>query len=158
MKVLKTKKKMMWSFCGWTILALKDLRIKRVILETSCSASREVLLQPNRFPAFRSIIESIMLSLQYFESWSLEHVVPERNQVAGLIATSVTRDHRYQSYVARGGPFWLQSIINKEATGVWGFEYAPFPFVTSLCMQEYLLVSLFLLSFSVSNLFFLPIL
>ncbi|RID59055.1 hypothetical protein BRARA_F02304, partial [Brassica rapa] len=32
---------------NWTVLALKDLHIKRVILETSCSASREALLQPN---------------------------------------------------------------------------------------------------------------
>lgn len=31
------------------------------------------------------------------------------------IATSVTSDNRHQSYVASGGSFWLNNLLQKEA-------------------------------------------
>lgn len=39
----------------------------------------------------------------------------EGNNVARLIADSVTADQRLQSYVASGGPSWLQNLIEYEA-------------------------------------------
>ncbi|KAG5380443.1 hypothetical protein IGI04_028285 [Brassica rapa subsp. trilocularis] len=37
----------------------------------------------------------------------------DRNRVASLIA--ITRDHRYQSYVATGGHSWLKGLLDQEA-------------------------------------------
>lgn len=39
-----------------------------------------------------------------------------RNLAALSIATSVTSDHRSQSYVASGGPLWLNNLLFKEAS------------------------------------------
>ncbi|KAF3602641.1 hypothetical protein F2Q69_00036665 [Brassica cretica] len=43
-----------------------------------------------------------------FSLWKLDHVGEGRTEVAQLIATSVTKEHRFQSYVATSGPRWLQ--------------------------------------------------
>ncbi|KAF3585316.1 hypothetical protein F2Q69_00028927 [Brassica cretica] len=37
------------------------------------------------------------------------------NSWAVEIATSVTKDRRLQSYVAKGGPLWLSSLLLSEA-------------------------------------------
>lgn len=79
------------------------------------SEAREALLHPEKYPHLRGLVHPIINALQYFQEWSLEHVAPERNRVAQVIATSVTRDHRYQSYVATGGPRWLNDCIRREA-------------------------------------------
>ncbi|KAF3579410.1 hypothetical protein DY000_02030432 [Brassica cretica] len=39
-------------------------------------------------------------------------------RAASAIATSVTRDRRYQSYIARGDPGWFRRILEEEAAGV----------------------------------------
>ncbi|KAG2310142.1 hypothetical protein Bca52824_021699 [Brassica carinata] len=45
----------------------------------------------------------------------IAYVSSSCNLIANLIAVSVTRDHRYQSYVARNGPAWLATQIGQEA-------------------------------------------
>lgn len=62
------------------------------------------------------MIESIFYLLQYCEEWSLEHMVNECNQIAQLIAVIVTRDHRYQSYVAARNPVLLDTNIRDKAS------------------------------------------
>ncbi|CAA7028425.1 unnamed protein product [Microthlaspi erraticum] len=37
-------------------------------------------------------------------SWSMDYAVPNSNLVANAIVVSVTRDHRYGSYVGNQGP------------------------------------------------------
>ncbi|KAG2288799.1 hypothetical protein Bca4012_030291 [Brassica carinata] len=44
-------------------------------------------------------------------SWSF-------GRAASAIATSVTRDRRYQSYIARGDPGWFRRILEEEAAGL----------------------------------------
>ncbi|KAF2542678.1 hypothetical protein F2Q68_00029419 [Brassica cretica] len=39
----------------------------------------------------------------------------EANRCADAIAISVTRDHRYASYIAKDGPFWLLPMIREDA-------------------------------------------
>lgn len=57
-----------------------------------------------------------MQILNTFDVWSLEYVVSERNKVDMLIAKSVTSGHRYLSYLATGGPQWLDITIREEAS------------------------------------------
>ncbi|CAH2061360.1 unnamed protein product [Thlaspi arvense] len=52
-----------------------------------------------------------------FEIWSLNYIPKEGNRAADAIALSVTRDHRYQSYISQSGPFWLNSLLIEEAKG-----------------------------------------
>lgn len=53
--------------------------------------------------------------LRHLQDWSFHHCVQERNIVAQEVAKSVTNDHRYHSYIAAGGPSWLQHSIEREA-------------------------------------------
>ncbi|KAH0852002.1 hypothetical protein HID58_090960, partial [Brassica napus] len=46
----------------------------------------------------------------------ISYVTSSCNLIANLIAVSVTRDQRYQSYVARNGPAWLATQIGQEAS------------------------------------------
>lgn len=62
------------------------------------------------------VIETAILnSLKGFADWRVEHVVPDNNKVASLIAASVSKEQRYQSYVASGGPSWLRAMLSHEA-------------------------------------------
>ena len=42
------------------------------------------------------------------------HIDPARNVVACAIANSVTQERRYNSYVSRGAPQWLQNVLVRE--------------------------------------------
>lgn len=103
---------------SWSLKALRDLHIRRVIIESSCAGAREALLHPELFPLLQPLLVEISQCLMYFDEWSLEYVVPERNKIASLIAQSVTSGHRYQSYLASGGPAWLENSIREEASFV----------------------------------------
>ncbi|KAG2314600.1 hypothetical protein Bca52824_017722 [Brassica carinata] len=74
----------------WAVEALHDLRVKRVIVEISSPTLEEAIFSPHRLPK-------------------------DVNIIATEIATSFTMGHRYQSYVAKGGPSWLSSHIRAQA-------------------------------------------
>ncbi|CAH2035056.1 unnamed protein product [Thlaspi arvense] len=99
----------------WAVQELSHLRQRRVIFEGSLPLAREALLHLEHFPLLHSNINLILSSLAPFEFWSLDHITEEANQAAVTITVRVTRDHRYQSYVAAQGPFWLHKTISLEA-------------------------------------------
>lgn len=47
--------------------------------------------------------------------WKIDYTPLASNQIASEIAIGVTRDHGYQSYIARNGPSWVQDRIITEA-------------------------------------------
>ncbi|KAF3603474.1 hypothetical protein F2Q69_00033979 [Brassica cretica] len=69
-----------------------------------------ILLDVPRPPRYRT--DEVDLSLTVSELIDTRY----GNRCAHEIALSVTRDHRYQSYIARGGPFWLRALTLEEAT------------------------------------------
>ncbi|CAG7894119.1 unnamed protein product [Brassica rapa] len=77
---------------GLAVNALHDLHFQRVIIEIS-----------------------ILRSLNSFAQCQLLDAPVEVNSMAVEIASSVTRDRRLQSYVAKGGPSWLSSFLLSEA-------------------------------------------
>ncbi|KAH0853586.1 hypothetical protein HID58_090643 [Brassica napus] len=60
-------------------------------------------------------ISRILRSLNSFAQCQLLDAPVEVNSMAVEIASSVTRDRRLQSYVAKGGPSWLSSFLLSEA-------------------------------------------
>ena len=72
-------------------------------------------MHPEKFHVFQTLISGISRMLHALFPWSLEHTPESRNPVAAEIAESVTRDSKFQSYVARSGPHWLPSFILQEA-------------------------------------------
>ncbi|KAL0801920.1 hypothetical protein Bca101_057096 [Brassica carinata] len=97
----------------WAIQELQSLCLDKIIFETSSYGLRDAFLYPSpHFP--RQMISDIMLSLNGFSYGKVEHTEPDGNRAVSLIASSVTTGHCYQSYVASGGPSWLQALLKQE--------------------------------------------
>nr|VDD45804.1 unnamed protein product [Brassica oleracea] len=92
----------------WSVESMASHHFHQVIFETSSLDLRMALLRPKLFPQFRHLISSIDLRVDFAKT--------SRNLAALSIATSVTSDHRSQSYVASGGPLWLNNLLFKEAS------------------------------------------
>lgn len=91
-------------------------RKPRVIMEVSSIRLHDMLFSPRiRYQQSPWALE-IHKVLRSFEVGSFNLVANAANTLATDIATSVTRDHRTQSYVAHKGPRWLETRIHQEAT------------------------------------------
>lgn len=75
----------------------------------------EAILNPTLAPLFCQIINSIKEALQSFMEWRLASIPPSSNRAATEIALTVTKDHWYQSYIARDGPFWLSDLLSESS-------------------------------------------
>ena len=89
----------------WTLESLKSLKIKKVVFAGEEKYLMDAMLRPAAWPSFKAQSESLLLALAHIPSWRFH--VEERcaNKGAFLIARSVTREDRRQSYVAAGYPF-----------------------------------------------------
>lgn len=118
----------------WAVDSMRSLRQKNIIFEADFEQAREVLIWPEHFHWMGNLSTSIFGLLSSMESWCFAHVKSSRNRPATLIAASVTKDDQRQSYVARGGPFWLHSVLSEEKRRVNqnGAVWSPFlhPLVT----------------------------
>ncbi|KAF3501513.1 hypothetical protein F2Q69_00039526 [Brassica cretica] len=88
---------------------------QRIIFESSCALARDTFLNPMEFSALLPLTNDIYRPLHTLNDWSFHHCVQGKNTIALDIAVSVISDHRYQSYIARGGPSWLIRRIESEA-------------------------------------------
>ncbi|XP_048611532.1 uncharacterized protein LOC125585866 [Brassica napus] len=102
----------------WAVEALLDLRVKRVCFEISSSETWKALTSPWLFPNLSLDISRILRLMHNFDLCQIMVVSDQTNFVATEIASSVTKDGRYQSYIATGGPRWLSSNIRSEAAGI----------------------------------------
>lgn len=101
----------------WSLKAAHDLKVKKISLEISSPILWEALSIPDRFPNLGFEISKSLRLMHDFDQCQLSLVPSVVNIIAEDIAVSVTRDHRYQSYIATGGPSWLSSMINLQAAG-----------------------------------------
>ncbi|RID41078.1 hypothetical protein BRARA_J01065 [Brassica rapa] len=98
----------------WAVEAMDSLKQKKVIFEASSVEVRQTLLEPNGFCRLLPLSQRILTLLHHFEEWSIFHVSGPKNRVATAIAESVVSGARTQSYVASGGPRWLDQMIQQE--------------------------------------------
>lgn len=103
------------STLKWSVEALHDLRVKKVCLELSSQDTWNAINSPSLFPSLAVDISRILRSLHNFDQCQMLLIPAEANSIAEMIALSVTKDRRYQSYIAQGGPHWLSSTIRSEA-------------------------------------------
>ncbi|KAF3502360.1 hypothetical protein F2Q69_00040656 [Brassica cretica] len=87
-----------------------------VILESHYQLVREAMLFPQRYVLVHGLVDSIHMMLTDLDGWQCVHVMEERNKPASEIAQSVINENRLSSYIARGGPRWLQLRLCAEAT------------------------------------------
>ncbi|XP_009139680.2 uncharacterized protein LOC103863679 [Brassica rapa] len=100
---------------SWAIDCLSDLRFGKVVFESSSYLAGEAILRPEMFLGFQDLLAHIRDKLSGFRLWNISYAQLQGNRCAHEIALSVTRDQQYQSYIARGGPFWLRSLIKEDA-------------------------------------------
>lgn len=86
---------------SWAIDCLSDLRFGKVVFESSSYLAGEAILRPEMFLGFQDLLAHIRDKLSGFRLWNISYAQFQGNRCAHEIALSVTRDHRYQSYIAR---------------------------------------------------------
>ena len=72
--------------------------------------------KPKAWPAFRAYGEELRDVLNKVTDWKVSSVKRVANKDAFMIVRSVTKERRYQSYVAQDSPSWLRSLLGKEDT------------------------------------------
>lgn len=98
----------------WSVESLVSLRVEKIIIDTSSGALHSSLSQTNLPPLESELVAKIFSCLSSLKEWKIELTSVGCNKAATSIADSVTRDRRYQSYVASGGPTWLRSLLQLE--------------------------------------------
>lgn len=98
----------------WSMESIHSHRFKRVIFEFEDSVLVSATTRPIAWPSFGFQSNAILDSLRHFLEWKVLNVSRQANRGAFLIAQSVTRDLRTQSYVALGAPIWLKDLFVSE--------------------------------------------
>ena len=79
----------LWSLL-WSIESMRSLRLNKIIFESSSAILRDAFLNPSFDSPTWPMVLNILHTLDGFGEWRVEHVVPESNKVASMIASSVT--------------------------------------------------------------------
>ncbi|KAG7552930.1 Reverse transcriptase domain [Arabidopsis thaliana x Arabidopsis arenosa] len=98
----------------WTLQSLHELRFQGCELWSDCSAAILAVQNPNDWPKYRSQLLKITQVIQVMREVKFILSSPKANSLAREIACSVTRDGRLRSYLALGGPSWLQDRIERD--------------------------------------------
>ncbi|KAG7557206.1 hypothetical protein ISN44_As09g007260, partial [Arabidopsis suecica] len=81
---------------------------------TDCAAAVSAFENPKEWPKYRSVLNKIMQVIRVMGEVSFKLSSPKANSLAREIACSVTREGRFTSYLALGGPSWLHDRIARE--------------------------------------------
>lgn len=74
--------------------------------------------KPRAWPAFRYEGVELRKALDLIQEWDVQVVNSKVNRCAHAIARSVTREKKYQSYVAQVSPRWLKEMFEEDQQGV----------------------------------------
>ncbi|CAH8280704.1 unnamed protein product [Arabidopsis lyrata] len=98
----------------WMLHSLYDLHLNNIEVWSDCNAAVEAIIDSPNWPRYHSYLDRIHRLLPQFGKVIFKVSSTKANGIAREIASSVTRDGREQSYLARGGHVWLQSRIDEE--------------------------------------------
>lgn len=99
----------------WDIDSMISHKVKKVIVASEALEMINAINRPQEWPSFQYYASEIKQRLTPIEDWRFEKENSSSNKGAFLIAYSVLQDNRFQSYVAKGFPFWLKSIFDSES-------------------------------------------
>ncbi|KAG7543654.1 Reverse transcriptase domain [Arabidopsis thaliana x Arabidopsis arenosa] len=103
---------------NWAIESMKSLNYNKVIFASEDKDLIGAVLRPLAWPSFKFHSRIIGAALEYLLEWKLSMEDRSSNLGAHLIARSVTREDRRQSYVATGFPSWLGNVFVAEMNEV----------------------------------------
>ncbi|KAL0762654.1 hypothetical protein Bca101_078805 [Brassica carinata] len=100
----------------WAAEAMRDLKFKKVVMEFSALEVQKAMVGSLLCSRTNQSCSYVLATIFSIREAKINFVSSSCNLIANLIAVSVTRDQRLQSYVARNGPAWLSSQICEEAS------------------------------------------
>ncbi|KAG7543484.1 Reverse transcriptase domain [Arabidopsis thaliana x Arabidopsis arenosa] len=98
----------------WCFQSLHNVRVHSCEIWSDCNAAVCALELPNDWPKYRSLLNKISQVIQVMRDVKFKISSPKANTLARDIACSVTREGRFNSYLAAGGPAWLHERIEEE--------------------------------------------
>ncbi|KAG7593406.1 Reverse transcriptase domain [Arabidopsis thaliana x Arabidopsis arenosa] len=98
----------------WCLQSLHNVRIYSCEIWSDCNAAIQAITQPLAWPKYSSLLDKILQVMQGMQSIRFRLSSPKANALARDIASSVVREGRFNSYIARGGPAWLHNRIEEE--------------------------------------------
>ncbi|XP_023632598.1 uncharacterized protein LOC111828569 [Capsella rubella] len=98
----------------WAIESMRSLKVIRVIFAVEAKDLVDAVSRPHAWPAFKYQSEVILGDLTQIPFWRLLKENRNANKGAFLIAQSVIREDRSQSYVASSYPSWLHEVFTEE--------------------------------------------
>lgn len=99
----------------WAIESMSSLHYNQVIFAGDFRDLFLAFKKPLQWPALRYQVDELGLLLSLISDFKLLVVSKEENRGATIIAQSVTREGRLQSYVASGHPSWLFEFFVNES-------------------------------------------
>lgn len=88
--------------------SLHDLHIRDVVVASDCVAAMVALSKPAEWHRYRFLLAQIMELRNQFENCSFEPGISPKVSLE-------SRDGRFQSYLALGGPSWFHDRIARKA-------------------------------------------
>ncbi|KAL1203464.1 putative protein phosphatase 2C-like protein 45 [Cardamine amara subsp. amara] len=79
-----------------------------------CTMAVEAINNPKNWPRFRTYLDRYSCVRRHFHCCEVRLSSFTANVAARRIAKSGTRDDRFHSYLALGGPAWLLSVIEDD--------------------------------------------
>ena len=98
----------------WSLESMISHRIFKVHLAFEGSVLVNAINRPKAWPSFNFKVKEIMMLFGNFLEWKVMFELPAANRGARLIAQSVVKQNRFQSYVALGQPRWLSGLFEME--------------------------------------------
>lgn len=99
----------------WATESMLGLKRDHVFFASDAWDLLGAIIRPPAWPSFRFQSDKALNSLASFVNRRIEIEDSVSNRGAALIARSVTREDRSQSYVASSYPFWLRDLFESEA-------------------------------------------
>ena len=113
-----TKKDVLSRCVNWAVESLHSHKITKVLFAFEPGDLSSAFKRPKAWPSFAYQVSELNHFLGKIGDWKVMEEKVAANKGASLIAQSVVRDNRTQSYVAAGHPHWLHGLFEVERTSL----------------------------------------
>ncbi|KAG2304961.1 hypothetical protein Bca52824_033612 [Brassica carinata] len=95
----------------WAIESVKSLHYDSIIFVSDDKELIAAVSNPNDWPSLKFYSQKVCLHLHQFLDWRVQSLKRGDIKAASLIADSVIKEERFQSYIAAGFPCWLRHLF-----------------------------------------------
>ncbi|KAG7533614.1 Zinc knuckle CX2CX4HX4C [Arabidopsis thaliana x Arabidopsis arenosa] len=108
------KKDVMLTCVTWAVESMHSHKFSKVLFAFEPGDLSSAFARPIAWPSFASQVSDLTHFLEKIGEWKVSVEKSTANRGASLIAQSVVKEDRFQSYVASGHPHWLRRVFEVE--------------------------------------------